>query len=127
MSVKGNLKTEIRKDIFRTVFVANNLLEHDISLRLEVVLVEARVEQNFQYEREHLIELLDRTIRMKAGELAIRIGIQLTTHALGETRNINRRLVARPLKEQMLAQMGEAPLFSRFVARPTPNKKSQRR
>ncbi len=109
------LSDQIVHELLRCVLVHRNLLEHDFPLGVE--LVEERREDHVAHHIERLLDVHVRDASVDDGVLARGRGVQLAAELVEQLRDLERRVLARPLEQQVLDEVRDAGLGVGLVAR----------
>ena len=104
-------------EVLRRVLVHRDLLEHDVSLGVDLGRVELRLEQHVGHDVERRLEVgvedagVDDRVLLGGG------GVQLAAEAVEDLGDLHRRVARRALEQEVLDQVRDALLPAHLVAR----------
>ena len=115
-------RREVVHEIGRVVLDHRDLLEHDLALRLERLVLEARARGHVAHDVERERQVLVEHAHVHDGRLARRERVQLGAEAIGDARDLDLVVALAALEEQVLDEMRDAGLGGRSSRAPTPTK-----
>ena len=115
MRPEHRLPDQIVHELLWCVLVHRDLLEHHLALGVE--LLEERREDHVAHHVERLFDVHVGNACEDDGVLARGGGVQLAAELVEDLRDLERRVLARPLEQQVLDEVGDAGLGVGLVAR----------
>ena len=100
----------------RLVVVHRDLLEHDLTLGVDLVLGQRRAQEHLGHEVEDAVRVLVEETGVQVRRLLAGRGVGRRPHPVEQLRDARGRVALRPLEQQVLEEVGDARLRVPLVA-----------